>query len=241
MKKCIQCGNELNDNAQFCPSCGAKQPEKEQTLFCEQCGTKLNPGSRFCPSCGKERVNAQQAQQFNTYNQEYQSNNNGWTPRQKTNVPVVIVELSKREKMTAIMGIVMAGLQAIYALILFIATINLTSFVVFSYTIKFWIDFGALAAVSALNFVGSFKSIKFANRILVNQVGIEKYYISMQKYILPIIWNAVLLIYNIALGEEAVILGIIVMGYALLVSIIDIVYVRGFVMKNQDELQRLVQ
>lgn len=231
MKKCIQCGNELNDNAQFCPGCGTKQPEKEQSLFCEKCGAKLSPDSRFCPSCGADRTGNQQS---NTYT-GYQPNYGGWTSSRQANAPAVIVELSKRMKTTAIMGIVLASLQAVVVIISLIGIIGASYFMD---TTSLWIDTIVLAALSALNFVGSFKSMSFSREIYTRPVGIGKKYIPVGGFVGPIIWNSVLFIINIAFLS---IFGIIVMGYAVTVSILDIAYVRGFVIQNQAELERLEQ
>lgn len=46
---CKKCGTELDDNARFCPQCGALQP-----LICPECGAESRPGSRVCSSCGKK-------------------------------------------------------------------------------------------------------------------------------------------------------------------------------------------
>lgn len=47
MKKCIQCENELSDNAQFCPSCGAKQPELVNTQHLDNKEKDNNLISKF--------------------------------------------------------------------------------------------------------------------------------------------------------------------------------------------------
>lgn len=40
-----------NDNAKFCPSCGAKNPKAAK--FCVECGAKMAPKGK-CPKCGAE-------------------------------------------------------------------------------------------------------------------------------------------------------------------------------------------
>ena len=37
MKYCIKCGEKVNDDAQFCPGCGAKIPEGTEEKKCEGC------------------------------------------------------------------------------------------------------------------------------------------------------------------------------------------------------------
>lgn len=54
MKKCINCGTELDDKALFCVECGAKQPP--QGTKCIQCGAELQPGAKFCTECGAKQV-----------------------------------------------------------------------------------------------------------------------------------------------------------------------------------------
>ena len=51
--KCIQCGQELEEGAKFCYSCGAKV----QNTFCSQCGAEMPSDAKFCGSCGSETSN----------------------------------------------------------------------------------------------------------------------------------------------------------------------------------------
>ena len=48
--KCIQCGQELEEGAKFCYSCGAKV----QNTFCSQCGAEIPSDAKFCSSCGSK-------------------------------------------------------------------------------------------------------------------------------------------------------------------------------------------
>ena len=50
MKKCINCGVELENSALFCEECGTKQPNQVKT--CNQCGTEIQADEAFCPECG---------------------------------------------------------------------------------------------------------------------------------------------------------------------------------------------
>ena len=56
---CIQCGQQLESDSQFCISCGAKTPESDNqsaessdNSFCIQCGEQLLSDSLFCTTCG---------------------------------------------------------------------------------------------------------------------------------------------------------------------------------------------
>jgi hypothetical protein len=46
---CPQCNAPLQNNAKFCPECGAKIDPKKH---CTQCGAELAPNAKFCAECG---------------------------------------------------------------------------------------------------------------------------------------------------------------------------------------------
>lgn len=48
--KCVECGAELPSGAKFCQECGAKQGK--QKIFCSNCGVELEAGAKFCAECG---------------------------------------------------------------------------------------------------------------------------------------------------------------------------------------------
>lgn len=63
MRKCSGCGNELPENAKFCPHCGSAYVGEEtpaavdtnvnaEKSICEQCGLELPEGAKFCTVCG---------------------------------------------------------------------------------------------------------------------------------------------------------------------------------------------
>jgi RNA polymerase subunit RPABC4/transcription elongation factor Spt4/uncharacterized membrane protein len=74
--KCINCGNELEENAKFCPACGTavveaeppkeniepEKPSEEKPVEekpvdkCKNCGAALEDGAKFCPACGATTV-----------------------------------------------------------------------------------------------------------------------------------------------------------------------------------------
>lgn len=51
MKKCPNCGTQLNDDALFCTECGNQIP---QGNVCPHCGALVNDGDIFCQNCGKK-------------------------------------------------------------------------------------------------------------------------------------------------------------------------------------------
>jgi len=49
---CVECGDTVPENAQFCPSCGSPPLEPDAPLLCGQCGHTVEPRYEFCVSCG---------------------------------------------------------------------------------------------------------------------------------------------------------------------------------------------
>lgn len=47
---CKNCGNELNENAVACMSCGFAKGDGSK--FCANCGKEVNPGAAICTNCG---------------------------------------------------------------------------------------------------------------------------------------------------------------------------------------------
>ncbi len=47
---CKNCGNEINENAFACMSCGFAKGDGNK--YCANCGTEINPGAVICTSCG---------------------------------------------------------------------------------------------------------------------------------------------------------------------------------------------
>ena len=68
MAVCASCGNQVEESASFCTSCGkpmpaAAHPSAAVTVarpVCSSCGAQADPGSVFCTSCGK-RLEAEPA------------------------------------------------------------------------------------------------------------------------------------------------------------------------------------
>ena len=51
MKKCPNCGTQLNDDVLFCTECGS---QISQSNVCPHCGASVNKGDAFCQNCGKK-------------------------------------------------------------------------------------------------------------------------------------------------------------------------------------------
>lgn len=55
-KFCSNCGTEMNDTSNFCPSCGASQQSNGSTtnvtIMCSNCGAMIPQGLLTCPRCG---------------------------------------------------------------------------------------------------------------------------------------------------------------------------------------------
>ena len=66
MKKCQNCGAEMEQDALFCHECGAKQEIEDAEVkleeptveekFCVHCGKAIEADSMFCPYCGTKVV-----------------------------------------------------------------------------------------------------------------------------------------------------------------------------------------
>lgn len=55
--RCTNCGNEINENASFCPECGFEVPKQYSApvkIKCPKCGSLSQTGSSFCTNCGSQ-------------------------------------------------------------------------------------------------------------------------------------------------------------------------------------------
>ncbi len=67
MKHCINCGNEIQDEAEVCPDCGVNQGTQlagshgergEDQRYCVSCGELINRQAEICPECGVRQPGA---------------------------------------------------------------------------------------------------------------------------------------------------------------------------------------
>lgn len=59
--KCVNCGQEIPDNSQFCGYCGTKvEPKLSSKRFCPSCGKELKTNAKFCTSCGASVVTSKE-------------------------------------------------------------------------------------------------------------------------------------------------------------------------------------
>lgn len=54
---CPYCGSKVDENANFCGSCGQKLESYDGKIICKNCGKEIERGSSFCPYCGTAVVN----------------------------------------------------------------------------------------------------------------------------------------------------------------------------------------
>lgn len=61
MKHCINCGDEINDQAELCTNCGFNQTNElegshgergENEKYCVECGELISKRAEICPECG---------------------------------------------------------------------------------------------------------------------------------------------------------------------------------------------
>lgn len=61
LRKCINCGEIINADSRFCPTCGEKQKRlkvekeaEEVVKACSDCGLTFGPEVNFCTKCGSK-------------------------------------------------------------------------------------------------------------------------------------------------------------------------------------------
>ena len=52
--KCAKCGSLVDENAKFCPNCGAPAAVVRGGSVCPKCGAAVSEGAKFCPECGEK-------------------------------------------------------------------------------------------------------------------------------------------------------------------------------------------
>lgn len=54
--ECLNCGNEILADANFCQFCGAKIGIVKNVSFCEKCNVEYDQNAKYCPQCGNELI-----------------------------------------------------------------------------------------------------------------------------------------------------------------------------------------
>ena len=159
MKVCANCGAEIQDNALWCPGCGADagqavdtpetmlrvEPEPSPVpvspAFCPSCGNPVAEKSAFCPACGA-------------------SLNAGVVPQQQVVQRVVVVEKQKEEPRRTPRPIIIPKEEH--------NTLGLISFILtmvglFGFLFTSWIGIGFICVILwpitlIMSFIAMFKS-----------------------------------------------------------------------------------
>lgn len=54
LKKCTNCGAEIERESAFCSGCGSKVETQSNAKSCSQCGNEVQETDLFCTSCGNK-------------------------------------------------------------------------------------------------------------------------------------------------------------------------------------------
>lgn len=82
MKRCTQCGYEIDKDANFCLICGKKMVN---VIICTECSLELNDSQKYCPKCGTKNIFLEN--EFNTIT----------TSRSLSNVDDIDAEIGKQK------------------------------------------------------------------------------------------------------------------------------------------------
>ena len=105
---CKNCGENLNENQEVCPTCGVYKGNGNR--YCEDCGSEISENAAFCANCGKPLKQTQ----------------NGGERAAETKIPEnVLSSIQPRNIVTAlILSIVTCGIYGIYWFIVLTDEIN---------------------------------------------------------------------------------------------------------------------
>ena len=134
---CPNCGQQVDNNAMTCPSCGEVLQQK-RTKYCSNCGLQIDESIAVCPNCGAAQHDNNANQQ--RYQQSYQQYSYQPAPPVVDNggfgwgilgfcIPIVGLVLflvwkdskprtAKASGMGALISVIIGGLLYFFALIL---------------------------------------------------------------------------------------------------------------------------
>ena len=53
--QCFVCGEQIREDARFCPYCGKDQSERPAEHYCVHCGQEIGENDKFCGTCGGDQ------------------------------------------------------------------------------------------------------------------------------------------------------------------------------------------
>lgn len=205
---CSKCGNKLDEDAVFCSACGNKVASNQnvntqqqtdnatqQSVYTQQANQQTNQSYSYgqgVPYGNQQTVN------YQTYQVSY-----GNSP---------LEELRKKLQIDMIIWIVVASIQAILAVYFFITGMTLSSYYLGDFAGNYYINGIALAIVSVLNFVSSYKTSNMRTRIATVPTGIVGEYEALAPYVVNLVYNA---IFGGLIGIVGSIYGFVIRSYVM--------------------------
>lgn len=215
MKTCVKCTSPLNENDKFCPICGTEQKTNKTICnnFCPACGTALAHNSQFCPNCGNAIRNEYNHQMF------------------QQSVPQIVRSLSERITISAVIWLVIAGIQLILGTFLVcVASLTFDWNEEYIFAILVYFVFGSLNIKEAI------RLLKYQKTILSDYVGIVWENRICFGSCLNYLWNGVILFSCLTTGDVFFLFFAFLLAGAIFV---DLTIIKLFVRKNKESFLQL--
>ena len=259
MKVCENCGALLDDFALYCSECKTKQgtyqswdrtgssqaetgqaasglasfdqPQEETSdhrensggrvrAFCSSCGAKLDSNARFCAFCGMPVANA--------------DDSFAKAGRVANTLPELLKTISGRIQTVGVMGIVLGSIQICVVFVNFVLLIGR----LIPQSFWNWINLLFLALLGVFNLYGSCRTVKYSDAALKDPGSLLKNYADVGNHIFVLVWNSVYFLVNLIDLNP---FGILLMGYGVAVSIIDLTYVRNYIMNHKAQIKEMMR